>query len=55
MWLASIRPGDTTPLIDFGPMISMAKGDTAGSWRRARTEWLCATEWSTGGILGICR
>ncbi len=55
MWLASVQTGDATPLIDFGLMISMAKGDTAGNWRRARTEWRCATEWSAGGVLGICR
>ena len=54
MWLASIQPGDATPLIDFGPMISMAKGDTTGNWRTARTEWRCVTKWSASGILGIC-
>ena len=54
MWLASLQPGDMTPLIDFDPMISMAKGRGIRDWREVRNRWWCATEWSAAGILGIC-
>lgn len=54
MWLRSLQPGDVAPLIDFGPVISVAEGDTPGVRRPARAVWRCETEWSANGIFGIC-
>ena len=54
MWLTSLQSGDVAPLIDFGPVISAAEGDTLGVRRPARVAWRCATEWSANGISGIC-
>ena len=54
MWLTSVQSGDVAPLIDFGPVISVAEGDTPGVRRPARVAWRCETEWSTNGISGIC-
>ena len=54
MWLTSIQPGDSTPLIGFGPIISMAAGDTAVSPHTDPRAWRCATDWTTIGILSAC-
>ena len=54
MWLTSVQSGDVAPLIDFGPVISVAEGDTPGVRRPARAAWRCETEWSANGISGIC-
>ncbi len=54
MWLTSLQSGDLAPLIDFGPVVSVAEGDTPGVRRPARAAWRCETEWSANGISGIC-
>ena len=56
MRLASVTPGELTPLIDFGPIISLAAVDDAANvptWRRF--EWRCTADWTAVGILSTCR
>ena len=54
MKLTSLRAGDLTPLIDFGPVVSLTANDDAADSPLLPPKWRCETEWSAIGILSTC-